>query len=146
MAFIPKGKDPNDNLLVSRSPSTTRPISLSNTDSKYFALAINRPLAEVAKITAHPRQRGFVQGRSLIDNVLEVEGFAQSYAIAEAENPAIFLFDLLAAFPSLSHKWLFVVLRKMGSTEDHQGPESSLQGLLCHHRSGRPEVEGDPHA
>ena len=114
LAFIPKGEDPNDNLLVSRSPSTTRPISLSNTDSKYFALAINRPLAEVAKITAHPRQRGFVQGRSLIDNVLEVEGFAQSYAIAEAENPAIFLFDLLAAFPSLSHKWLFVVLRKMG--------------------------------
>jgi hypothetical protein len=114
LAFIPKGEDINDITLVARSPSTTRPISLSNTDSKYFALALNRPLAEAAKVTVHPRQRGFVQGRSLIDNVLEVEGFAQSYSTAEADNPAIFLFDLLAAFPSLSHQWLFVVLRKMG--------------------------------
>ena len=113
LAFIPKGEDPNDDILVARAPSSTRPISLSNTDNKYFALAINRPLAEVAKIIVHPRQRGFVQGKSLIDNVLEVEGFAQSYTIAEAENPAIFLFDVMAAFPSLSHQWLFVVLAKM---------------------------------
>jgi hypothetical protein len=113
LAFIPKGEDPNDDILVARAPSSTRPIFLSNTDNKYFALAINRTLAEVAKIVVHPRQRGFVQGRSLVDNVLEVEGYAQSYTIAEAENPAIFLFDLMAAFPSLSHQWLFVVLAKM---------------------------------
>ena len=113
LAFIPKGEDINDDIIVARAPSSTRPISLSNTDNKYFALAINRPLAEVAKIAVHPRQRGFVQGRSLVDNVLEVEGFAQSYTIADAENPAIFLFDVMAAFPSLSHQWLFVVLAKM---------------------------------
>ena len=113
LVFIPKGEDINDALLVARTPNTTRPISLSNTDSKYFALALNRPLAEAAKVTVHPRQRGFVQGRSLIDNVLEVEGFGQSYTIAEADNPAIILFDIMAAFPSLSHQWLFVVLRKM---------------------------------
>jgi hypothetical protein len=113
LAFIPKGEDPNDAHLVARTPNTTRPISLSNTDSKYFALALNRPLAEAAKVTVHPRQRGFVQGRSLIDNILEVEGFGQSYTIAEADNPAIILFDIMAAFPSLSHQWLFVVLRKM---------------------------------
>jgi hypothetical protein len=113
LAFIPKGEDLNDDIIVARAPSMTRPISLSNTDNKYFALAINRPLAEVAKLVVHPRQRGFVQGRSLIDNVLEVEGYAQSYTIADAENPAIFLFDVMAAFPSLSHQWLFVVLAKM---------------------------------
>jgi hypothetical protein len=113
LAFIPKGDSPADQHLVARTPSTTRPISLSNTDSKYFALALNRPLAEAATITVHPRQRGFVNGRSLLDNVLEVEGFAQSYAIAEADDPAIILFDIMAAFPSLSHQWLFVVLKKM---------------------------------
>jgi len=113
LAFIPKGDDPHDALLVARTPATTRPISLSNTDNKYFALALDRPLAEAATVTVHPRQRGFVHGRSLIDNVLEVEGFGQSYTIAEADNPAILLFDLMAAFPSLSHQWLFVVLRKM---------------------------------
>jgi exonuclease III len=114
LAFIPKGDNPEDFHLVARSPSTTRPISLSNTDSKFFALALNRPLAEAATITVHPRQRGFVNGRSLLDNVLEVEGFAQSFAIAEADDPAIILFDIMAAFPSLSHQWLFVVLVKMG--------------------------------
>jgi hypothetical protein len=113
LAFIPQGDDPNDSLLVARTPATTRPISLSNTDNKYFALALNCPLAEAATVTVHPRQRGFVHGRSLIDNVLEVEGFGQSYTIAEADNPAILLFDLMAAFPSLSHQWLFVVLRRM---------------------------------
>ena len=61
----------------------------------------------------HPRQRGFVQGRSLIDNVLEVEGFGQPYTIAEVDNPAIILFDVMAAFPILSHQSLFVVFRKM---------------------------------
>ncbi len=91
------------------TPATTRPISLPNTDNKYFALALNRPLAEAATVTVHPRQRGFVQGRSLIDNVLEIEGFGQSHATAEADNPAIILFDIMAAFPSLSHHWLFML-------------------------------------
>ncbi len=104
LAFIPKGDDPHDDRLVARTPATTRPISLSNTDNKFFALAINRPLAEAARVTVHPRQRGFVQGRSLVDNVLEVEGYGQSYTIAEGDNPAILLFDLMAAFPSLSHQ------------------------------------------
>ncbi len=40
----------------------TRPISLSNTASKFFALAVNQPLATVARFTVHPRQRGFVGG------------------------------------------------------------------------------------
>jgi endonuclease/exonuclease/phosphatase family metal-dependent hydrolase len=113
LAFIPKGDNPTDQHLVARTPNTTRPISLSNADSKYFALALNRPLAEAATVMVHPRQRGFVNGRSLLDNVLEVEGFAQSFAIAEADDPAIILFDIMAAFPSLSHQWLFVVLAKM---------------------------------
>ncbi len=89
LAFIPKGDDPHDALLVARTPATTRPISLSNTDNKYFALALNRPLAEAATVTVHPRQRGFVHGRSLIDNVLEVEGFGQCYSSADAGNPAL---------------------------------------------------------
>jgi hypothetical protein len=53
LAFIPKGDDPHD-ALVARTPATTRPISLSNTDNKYFALAFNR----AATVTVHPRQRG----------------------------------------------------------------------------------------
>jgi hypothetical protein len=114
LVFIPKGDEAGDHGTVARAPGLTRPISLSNTASKFFALAINRPLAQVAQVTVHPRQRGFVGGRSITDNVIEIEGFAQSYAIADAEDPAILLFDIRAAFPSLAHVWLWVVLIRMG--------------------------------
>ena len=113
LVFIPKGEEIGDRGTVARSPGLTRPISLSNTSSKFFALAVNLPLALAAQSTVHPRQRGFVAGRSITDNVVEIEGFGQSYAIAEAEDPAILLFDIRAAFPSLAHQWLFVVLRRM---------------------------------
>jgi hypothetical protein len=114
LVFIPKGDEVGDLGLVARAPGLTRPISLSNTASKFFALAVNRPLAQSAQVTVHPRQRGFVAGRSITDNVIEIEGFGQSYAIADAEDPAILLFDIRAAFPSLAHAWLFVVLLRMG--------------------------------
>jgi hypothetical protein len=113
MVFIPKGEEESDRGTVARTPGSTRPISLSNTVSKFFALAVNRPLAQVAALTVHPRQRGFVAGRSLLDNVIEVEGYAQAYTISDAADPAILLFDIAAAFPSLAHQWLFVVLRRM---------------------------------
>jgi hypothetical protein len=113
LVFIPKGEDAQDRCLVARTPDLTRPISLSDTASKFFALAVNYPLAQFAQVTVHPRQRGFVGGRSITDNVIEIEGFGQSYAIAEAEDPAILLFDIKAAFPSLAHQWLFVVLSRM---------------------------------
>jgi hypothetical protein len=114
LVFIPKGEEVGDLGTVARAPGLTRPISLSNTASKFFALAVNRPLSETAQVTVHPRQRGFVAGRSITDNVIEIEGFGQSYAIADSEDPAILLFDIRAAFPSLAHAWLFVVLLCMG--------------------------------
>ena len=58
----------------------TRPISLSDTASKFFALAVKYPLSQVAMVTVYPRQRGFVGDRSITDNVIEIEGFGQSYA------------------------------------------------------------------
>ena len=130
LVFIPKGDEPGDRGTVARSPGMTRPISLSNTASKFFALAINRPLAQVAQVTVHPRQRGFVGGRSITDNIIEIEGFGQSYAIAEAEDPAILLFDIRAAFPSLAHSWLFVVLLRMGV------PRFFIEGIKALYRGG----------
>jgi hypothetical protein len=74
LVFIPKGEELSDHGIVARSPGMTRPISLSNTANKFFALAVNFPLAQVAQVTVHPWQRGFVAGRSITDNVIEIEG------------------------------------------------------------------------
>ncbi len=43
MVFIPKGDEPGDRGTVARSPGMTRPISLSNTASKFFCLSYTSP-------------------------------------------------------------------------------------------------------
>ena len=56
-------------------------------------------------------QRGFICGRQILQNVLDVEAapFAASY---DADRkPVILLFDFAAAFPSLSHAYLWSCLR-----------------------------------
>jgi hypothetical protein len=87
---------------------------LSNTDNKLLAALINYKLNLLAATTATPQQRGFVRGRSLVDNVLEVEAMAIHLHRHYYEKSGVALFDFSAAFPSLSHKWLFAVLQRMG--------------------------------
>jgi len=76
--FIPKGSSsPHDSSeAVVRPAAATRPITLSNTDAKLLALALNAPLSKVAQPTVHPAQRGFVPGRNIADNILEMDAAA----------------------------------------------------------------------
>jgi hypothetical protein len=113
LVFIPKGEEDGDPVQVRRHVSDVRPISLSDTCSKLFANMINEKLTKLAKATVLPQQRGFVRGRSLIDNVLEIEAMALRLAKFFVDHSGLVLFDFKAAFPSLAHSWIFAVLRKM---------------------------------
>jgi endonuclease/exonuclease/phosphatase family metal-dependent hydrolase len=62
MVFIPKGDEAGDRGTVARTPAATRPISLSNTASKFFALAVNYPLAQIAQFTVHRGRGGLLRG------------------------------------------------------------------------------------
>ena len=58
---------------MTRAPANTRPLSLSNTDAKIVAKAVNIPLADVAAQTVDPVQRGLVKNRLLHDNIFDLE-------------------------------------------------------------------------
>jgi endonuclease/exonuclease/phosphatase family metal-dependent hydrolase len=113
LACIPKGDAPGDHVGISRTPEATRPIAMSNALAKLLAMAVNRSLAPVAQQTVLDRQRGFMRGRSITDNILETESMAIRFVKFYAGNSGIILFDFAAAFPSIAHDWIFRVLRAM---------------------------------
>ena len=54
---------------------------------------------------ASDEQHGFLAGRSLIKNVMDVEGDMMAAALT-GEHPAAIFYDFQAAFPSLSQHFL----------------------------------------
>ena len=111
--FLPKGEEERDHIGIRRVPGKTRPLTLSNTIAKLFAVALNRGLAAVAKQTVHPQQCGFIPGRWIADAVIEVDGTSCILSRLYAERSGLGLLDISAAFPSLSLDWMFRVLRQM---------------------------------
>jgi endonuclease/exonuclease/phosphatase family metal-dependent hydrolase len=114
MVFLPKGEFDGDAHGIARLPESTRPLTLSNAVAKVIAAALNASLSQLAARTVSARQRGFVRGRNLLDNVIETEAAATHFAQYYGDSSGIALLDLAAAFPSLAHDWIFAVLRKMG--------------------------------
>ena len=58
-------------------------------------------------------QRGFLGGRSLLANVIDVDHEALRVTLHH-QRGAIVLFDFAAAFPSISHEFMFEVLESVG--------------------------------
>jgi endonuclease/exonuclease/phosphatase family metal-dependent hydrolase len=114
MVLIPKGELDGDHLAIARAPEATRPITLSNSIAKIFAMCLNRGLSQLAQSTVLPRQRGFVRGRHLIDNILETESFMMHSTKWFDDKAGLLLLDFAAAFPSVAHRWIFAVLKAMG--------------------------------
>ena len=104
---------------VTRLPSEVRTLSAKNTDNKCIAGVVNFSLAPVVASWAFRAQEGFIKGRQVINNIVEVDAWtraADSEALAAAHpkigrHPALVLCDIMAAFPSLNHAFLFSFLR-----------------------------------
>jgi len=114
MIFLPKGDEENYHKEILRSAGNTRPLNLSNTDAKIIATALNQPMAEIAEQVVRKQLRGFIKGRQMADNIMEVEAFAIMCSMLASTIPAMAFFDFRAAFPSIQHLWLFYVLAAMG--------------------------------
>ncbi len=63
------------------------------------------------------RQKGFMRGRLGIDHVIDIETAAFALAVQGASVPALLFIDMEAAFPSVSHRFLFKCLRRLAG--DH---------------------------
>ena len=78
--FLVKGSDPDDTpQTMIRQPEITRPITLGNSDSKLISLALKRPLSRIAAQTVIGNQRGFIAGRYMNENIINLESKAVSW-------------------------------------------------------------------
>ena len=122
IGFPPKGERSLDAVEVIRRAKATRPISLKNTDNKIIVGVAVSKLTPAAKINTHHTQNGFVGGRNFLKNVLDLDsvarimsmlfGFRGHSAHTETSSiPIMPLFDFEAAFPSVAHEWLWLVLK-----------------------------------
>ena len=113
LVLLPKGQDESDEAVISRGPGETRPLSVSNTDCKIVACACNESLKAALPRWAKYEQRGFVMGRQLVDNVIDIDAVSH-VAAAQCSDAVLALFDFANAFPSVAWAYLFLMLAYSG--------------------------------
>ncbi len=109
MVFIPKKLDREFQGARYNEPGEVRPLSIVNTDNRLMANAVRLRAEPLLAKAISPAQRGFLPGRSMLHNVLELDGEMRAASL-QAERPAAVFFDFAAAFPSLAHDFMFEVL------------------------------------
>lgn len=95
------------------TPSDTRPLNVTNSDNRLLASATRLRIEPILEKWISPEQRGFLLGRSMIANVLDIDEMMMTTAIDADAGVAVF-FDFRAAFPSVSHTFLLETLGHLG--------------------------------
>ncbi len=104
---------------------------MKNCDNKAIVQANVLVIAPQFKQIVHKSQNGFVLGCNFLNNLVEIGSVARicswKYAGASelirslAKNfPIISANDFGAAFPSVAHEWLWMVLKHRGPPQVHQ--------------------------
>ena len=79
--YAPKGEETGDSEEVVRAASDTRPLSLKNSDNKITGGTIQMSLKVVLQVSASKLQRGFVKGRVLTNNIVDLDGAARVHSM-----------------------------------------------------------------
>jgi hypothetical protein len=94
----------------------TRPLSIVDAANRILAAIFQCTLELAVASRISNAQKGFVKGRRMLRNVLEIDHAAQKISVTN-KSGAILLFDFTAAFPSLAHDMMWDVLRFGGIDE-----------------------------
>ena len=110
--FLPKGDEAGDAVGLVRDPANTRPLALKNSDNKIIATAVNSRIKSVVSRHSNKIQRGFIQRRNFVTNIVELDTYAR---ITTNEGTACDLallafLDFAAAFPSVLQTWTMETL------------------------------------
>ena len=109
LALLPKSKE---DILKAED---TRLLSLGNTDAKVFASCLRWAIQPAALEFVSPEQTGFLEGRSMAKNIVDVEErLILTSATSGARSPVAVFFDFALAFPSLAHEFMWVALEVAG--------------------------------
>ena len=91
----------------------TRPLSIVDSSNRILASIFRVALERCLGSWVSEFQRGFLGGRQMLRNVLDID-FAAHKISVRSSSGAILLFDFAAAFPSMSHDFMWDVLSTIG--------------------------------
>ena len=119
IVFVPKGTEQDDETGIVRDPFDTRPLALKNSDNKAIGGVVNFLLKRTMARSACALQRGFIPGRQLLENVLNLDTHARAQGMRDGgcRIPILAFWDYAAAFPSVAHAWLFRALASAGAPD-----------------------------
>ncbi|GEQ69310.1 hypothetical protein JCM33374_g2981 [Metschnikowia sp. JCM 33374] len=110
---------PKKDFKTSTDIKDVRPISLSSTSLKVISKAVCKRLQKVMEKLIGPGQRGFMKGRRISQNTIEVFTMIDLVKkVRETEThsdcQAILMADFMKAFDRISHQYMEAVLEKVG--------------------------------
>ncbi len=90
-----------------------RPLNVTNCDNRLLASTIRLVLEPIIGPLITKDQRGFLTGRSMLANVLDIEE-AMICTARESEQGWAFFYDMAAAFPSVEQEFFHGYFHKLG--------------------------------
>ncbi|CAK0888681.1 unnamed protein product [Prorocentrum cordatum] len=132
LCCIPKGAGEMDPAAGAvHSPGCARPLSLVGVANRLLAAAYKRRWEASLGVWVSDSQRGFLPGRSMLLNVIELKAGAMR-AAAGSRQGMVVLVDFKAAFPSVSHGLMQVCLEGFGVPEAARAaPQTFYSDSAC---------------
>ena len=96
-----------------RDITQVRPISLMNTDPKILSKVLTNRVEPILRTVVSQEQNGYFKGR-YIGNGIKLLQYIKEYAQLHKLPCAIINLDMIKAFDSCSHQFLYKILRKLG--------------------------------
>ena len=110
------GKESSETLDTGEAVYTadsTRPISIVDASNRLIASIFREALERCVTHKISEMQRGFLKGRPMLRNIIEIDWAAQKVSLLGPRG-AIILLDFKAAFPSLDHTYMWQALSALG--------------------------------
>ena len=116
MVFVPRDVTEREEIEgdIVRGPMALRPLSLKNIDNSAFTAPTSNRVSPVLSKQYFWIQRGFILGRSMLRNTLDLDTVMRLASFRTDLFPILVLFDFAVAFPSIFHCWLLTIIEFSG--------------------------------
>ncbi|XP_043697190.1 uncharacterized protein LOC122647970 [Telopea speciosissima] len=132
-SFMPRSINATFITLVPKSGDVStfagfRPIALCNLLYKIITKILSNRIQHVIGSVVSHNQSAFIKGRSIVDNILVCHDIVRGIEQKAASPTAVLKVDLHKAYDSLSRKFLFDVMGRMGFSDKFIGPAGFFNG------------------
>ena len=112
MFLLPKGESEHDAIKIVRKAEDTRPLSASDAAAKIQAKAVIAPINEQLNVQIDADQRGFVPGRMIVDNIIEMDTVTRNVSLNFDHTAAAIFFDFCVGVFNFSfNNFLKIIFR-----------------------------------